>query len=222
MFHEKSWAEQCSCPQWSSSVRFSLHDKLDLEFKWKKKKRQKQLCLIPRTTFNKKRCCFNTKSVLMGTNLPRNWSSYTIVVYQLELAGTNLVYNGCIPDWFDGHQLTNSNLVSNGCIPARVDGNQLSIQWLCISSCWWARTYQLRIQWLYTSLSWWAPAYQLSIEWLQGSRYRSPLSPNAKKKYFWHKKIWFVENKWRKKILTIKKSPPKYHPSINCSALNTC
>ena len=35
----------------------------------------------------------------------------------------------------------------------------------------------------------------------QGSHYRSPLSPNAKKKYFWHKKTLFGENNWRKKNL---------------------
>ena len=33
----------------------------------------------------------------------------------------------------------------------------------------------------------------------QGLRYRSQLSPNAKKKCFWHKKISFSENEWRKK-----------------------
>ena len=36
----------------------------------------------------------------------------------------------------------------------------------------------------------------------QGLRYRSPLSPNAKKKYFWHKKKLFGENKWLQKIGT--------------------
>ena len=30
-----------------------------------------------------------------------------------------------------------------------------------------------------------------------------------------------TSGKKKKKILPIKKSPPKYHPSINCSALNT-
>ena len=59
-----------------------------------------------------------------------------MVVYQLELMGTTLVYNGCIPARVDGHQLTwytmvvyqlelmGTNLVYNGCIPARVDGDQ--------------------------------------------------------------------------------------------------
>ena len=45
----------------------------------------------------------------------------------------------------------------------------------------------------------------------QGSRYRSPLSPNAKKKYFWQKKNLFGENKWRKKILL-----PKNRHHLGC------
>ena len=45
----------------------------------------------------------------------------------------------------------------------------------------------------------------------QGSHYRSPLSPNAKKKYFWHKNTSFGENKWRKKILL-----PKHRHHLGC------
>ena len=37
----------------------------------------------------------------------------------------------------------------------------------------------------------------------QGSRCRSPLSPNVKKKYFWHKKTSFGENKWQKKKILL-------------------
>ena len=42
---------------------------------------------------------------------------------------------------------------------------------------------------------------------VQGSCYRSPLSPNAKKKIFLAQKASFVESKWQKK-----KSPPKKSP----------
>ena len=35
---------------------------------------------------------------------------------------------------------------------------------------------------------------------MQGSRYQSPLSPNAKKKYFWHKKCHLAKENVEKKI----------------------
>ena len=43
---------------------------------------------------------------------------------------------------------------------------------------------------------------------IQGLRYQLPLSPNAKKKYFWHKKTLFCENVAKKKP-PLKKSAPK-------------
>ena len=55
------------------------------------------------------------------------------------------------------------------------------------------------------------PKIILNKVFSQGSRYRSPLSPNAKKKYFWHKKTLFGENKWRKKILL-----PKNRHHLGC------
>ena len=42
--------------------------------------------------------------------------------------------------------------------------------------------------------------HNVYIQKFQGSRYRSPLSPNAKKKYFWHKKTSFGETSGEKKF----------------------
>ena len=46
---------------------------------------------------------------------------------------------------------------------------------------------------------------ELRTESYQGSRYQSQLSPNAKKKCFWHKNISFGENEWKKKNFPPKK-----------------
>ena len=54
--------------------------------------------------------------------------------------------------------------------------------------------------------------FQMSIA--QGWRYRSPLSPNAKKKYFWHKKNMV----WRKQVA--KKNSPHKKIATEISPIN--